>query len=422
MNEAGVTDIRLERIERALALGGLALIAATWRLWTPQNLFPRIPLVEAIAGLPSSVCATATWIACAMCCSALLAIAIAPSRPALHRLSTVVVAASFFALVLLDQHRLQPWCVHISVCLLIAAFAHRDRRLNYLIWFTASIYVYSALGKFDAQFLHTVGQDFLTVIFSSIGLDANLLPYRSRFWLATGFPCFELCVGVGLLLRRTRSVAAAAAIAMHAMLLWVLGPWGLQHAWGVLLWNCLFIAQNLLMLIPAAPREGKSSSQQLLPLRFGLTELVLLCWIVLPMGERFGLVDHWLGWALYAPHSSRVHIEISAAAARDLPAIVERYVQCDAEEQTLWCDVRIDRWSLATLGAPITPQQRFQIGVARALTRFVEEHEIRANVLSTADRWTGRRREHQLRGSAEISAAGDRYWFNTTPRFDPFAD
>jgi hypothetical protein len=333
------------------------------------------------------------------------------------------------ALVVLDQHRLQPWCVHIAVCLLVAAFASSERRLMYLTWFTASIYIYSALGKFDAQFLHTVGQDFARVILEGLGWNAQRVAYRLRIAMAIGFPIAELCIGVGMLFGPTRALAAVAAIVMHAVLLWVLGPWGLRHAWGVLLWNMLFIAMNVLMFLwptrrstnplralpgptmepePGAssnartavssgaisnvsPKASSALAPQTVQYRFGFIDVFLIGCLIVPLGERLGLVDHWLGWALYAPHSSRVHVAVSATAVEHLPSVVKPFVHCDAEETALWCDVRLDHWSLATLGAPVTPQQRFQIGAARALSHFVADHEIRVDVLSTADRWSGPR-------------------------------
>ena len=112
----------------------------------------------------------------------------------------------------------------------------------------------------------------------------------------------------------------------------------------------------------------------------------------------------------------------STAAAERLPAAVRPYIECPPEPQPLWCVVRMDRWSIATLGAPVTPQQRFHIGVARAMAPFVDDYEIRVEILRMANRWTGRRLNHELRGTAELSAAADRYWFNTTPCFAPLAD
>lgn len=432
MNQPSGRDIQLERIERGLSLGGLVLIAVTWPLWTPQDRFPRIALLESIASLPDSVDASLTWIALGLCCASLLGMSIFAHRKLVARWAAAIVALSFLVLVLLDQHRLQPWCIHISVCLLLATWARPERRLDYLTWFTASIYVYSAIGKFDAQFLHTVGQDFVRSLLGSVGWNSELIDYRLRVWIAFGFPLFELCAGLGLAWRPTRWLAAVAAIGMHIMLLWVLGPLGLDHAWGVLIWNSLFIVLNVMMFLwpgasdhsaaatPAETLEPTSrAAARVGDRRGGLIELLLVCALVVPAGERLGLVDHWLGWALYAPHSSRVHIEIFESAVPRLPAAVQPFVQCGSEPQSLWCVVRVDRWSLATLGAPLTPQQRFQIGVARALLPLVDDHEIRADILSTADRWTGRRKQHELRGSAELNAAAKQYWFNTTPRFDP---
>lgn len=413
---------RIEWIERVLALFGLLLLAVTWRLWTPQRVFPRVPLIEPLARLPEPTAAWATWIALALSVLALLVIASLAHRAAMTRAGAIAAAVGFAALVLLDQHRLQAWGVHIGVSLWLAAFPAVQWRLRYLIWFTASIYIYSALGKFDAQFLHTVGQDFVRVLLEAVGWQAQQVDYRLRVWLATGFPIFELAVGVGLLFGPTRTAAAWGAAGMHVLLIGVLGPWGLGHAAGVLVWNGLLVALSVLMVLWPATSGTPLDAPVRERWRFGFAEALLACWLVLPAGERFGLVDHWLGWALYAPHSSRAEIEISAAALDRLPAEVQPFLECDHDPAGLWCLVRADRWSVATLGAPITPQQRFQLGVARELSRYVDPYQIRVELLGTADRWTGRRRQHELRGSQELEAAADDYWLNTTPCLSPLAD
>src|SRR5690606_19491010 len=108
------------------------------------------------------------------------------------------------------------------------------RRL--LIALTLSIYTYSALGKFDQQFLHTVGPD----------LVAALLPWLERgaepgggvlSTAAVALPCAELGLAAMLALPRTRRLAGVAAIAMHSLLVLALGPLGLGHSYAVLAWN-----------------------------------------------------------------------------------------------------------------------------------------------------------------------------------------
>lgn len=414
--EVGRLVLAAERIRRVLAVGALALLGVTWRLWTPQNLFPRVPALEWITSWPQGAIDAVDWVTLGLCTAALTFLAMGKSG-GMAKAAAMAVAVTLLILVLMDQHRLQPWAVHIALGLLFAEFAHPTRRIDYLRWFTASIYVYSALGKFDAQFLYTVGQDFIGTLLSQLGWDIRLLPNPARYWLAASLPITELLVGGGLVFRRTQRVAAVAAMIMHLLLLSALGPWGLRHAWGVLAWNLLFIAMDLfLYLWPVHDRStSKAETGPPLPVRWGWVEGLILVAMIAPLGERLGVVDHWLGWALYAPHSSRVRIEVAAGAVPRLPSVVQPFVEAGDEFELIWREVRIDRWSLATLGAPVYPQQRFQLGVARALADKIDERDIRVHLLSTADRWSGRRSERTLEGRREVNAAAAEYWLNTKP-------
>ena len=67
--------------------------------------------------------------------------------------------------------------------------------------------------------------------------------------LAILFPVGELVIGLGLLVPPTRRVAGCLAIAFHLTLLLVLGPWGLDHSHGVLVWNVVLIVQAYLLFV-----------------------------------------------------------------------------------------------------------------------------------------------------------------------------
>lgn len=428
-------------LRQVLGIGALLLFAVTWRLWTPQHLFPRVPLFAAVAEWSPLLVATANWIVLVVWIISAAAMVLPRLSQRWQRAVALLFCAGLVALTVLDQHRLQPWGVHIAICFLLLAFSSGQRRVGYLTAFTVSLYIYSAVGKFDAQFLHTVGQEFLGSLWRLLGMDAGTLSARSRFWLAALFPIVELVCGLGLAFRPTRRATAVAAIVMHGTLLCVLGPWGLGHAWGVHLWNALFIAIDCLIFIfpqyvdrpisfvtradvtAVADTSTAEQSDLARPTshvtnRIGVAEVVLVLAISLPLGERFGLVDHWLGWALYAPHSSRAHVQVSAAAVERLPQIIQPFVEVSTESQLLWCDVYVNRWSLETLNVPVYPQQRFYIGVARALSARLESFEIRVEALGVADRWSGRRHHLPLSSQKELQAAGERYWFNTRPDFD----
>ncbi len=84
------------------------------------------------------------------------------------------------ALVALDQHRLQPWGIHLALGLLLLTNLERPVARRWVVFLTASIYIYSALSKFDTQFLHTVGQDFLNSLFKQLGINAANLAEPTR--------------------------------------------------------------------------------------------------------------------------------------------------------------------------------------------------------------------------------------------------
>ena len=410
-----------------LALGSLILVAGSWRLWTPQQLFPRVPLFSFASAWSDQWDYAITWICLALWLLATAVLAIPQASPKLARWAAACYSVLFVALVILDQHRLQPWGVHIAICLLIVTAFEARQLLSWLLAFTASIYIYSALSKFDAQFLHTVGQDFLQGLLRVWPGSFAALSDSGRFALAALFPMGELLCGLGLLWSRTRRLALAMAISMHATLIGILGPWGLAHSWGVLWWNVVFIGLNILMWRQLSEfraitsfsfdfRGEKGSSLGVAWWRVGVS---VLCWAmcVIPLGERFGVVDHWLGWALYAPHSSRARIEVLAGSADQQPEMVRRFVLAQTEGIAAWDYVAVERWSLETLGVPVYPQQRFYVAVARAVGQSTDEYGVRVTLMGTASRWSGARSVRVLENRSELSQASERFWLNTEPRW-----
>ena len=93
-------------------------------------------------------------------------------------------------------------------------------------------------------------------------------------------------------------------------------------------------------------------------------------------------------------------------------------VLADAPDQPQrWVRLPIDRWSLATLGVPIYPQDRFQLGVALAIARDARlDRGIRVDLRSTADRYTGAREREVLLGRPALLRAADRFFFSAIPR------
>jgi hypothetical protein len=141
---------------------------------------------------------------------------------------------------------------------------------------------------------------------------------------------------------------------------------------------------------------------------------VLLAAMVLPLLEPIGCWDAWPSWSLYAPNCERVALLVHRSALGQLAAL-ERFAELGPEDDP-WVRLRTDRWSLESLGAPIYPQNRFQLGVAAALADNPRLGRwMRAVEFTRADRLSGQRQHRTLSGQAEISAAAGRFVFNGQP-------
>ena len=177
---------------RAIALFGLALVAVTWRLWTPQHVFPQVPLVWLMGTLPP----WCDWIGTAGMVGGLAVALVAPERGRAAPTALAVFALSTAALAAIDQQRLQPWAYQFLLAAIILALADPRGALALLRLLVVSFYFHSALTKFDYSFLHTLGQQFLSVLVSVDALDAWSEPWRLA--AAAAFPAGELLVAVGL--------------------------------------------------------------------------------------------------------------------------------------------------------------------------------------------------------------------------------
>ena len=229
---------------RLLAFAYLVLIAVTARLWLPQLLFPQVPFLRFAIGLPF-------WFdgsLLVVLAGALIGL-LATGGRRYQRLFCSLIAASTIGLVILDQHRLQPWTWQFLLLILILLLADDQTSKRLWRWLVIGIYVWSAWSKLDWGFFGSHGVFLVEGLFRAVGLT-NLfqsIPENPRFVMALSIPIVELSVAILLMFRRTRRVGFVGSIIMHLALLLILGPFGHNHQLGVLVWNGFFIAQNWLL-------------------------------------------------------------------------------------------------------------------------------------------------------------------------------
>ena len=413
-----------QRLRKWTAISSTALIAVTWRLWTPQTVFPQVPALKSLCNAPLWL----DWLGLAGLLIGLLVLAL-NSRPRAVQAGCVAVLLSLLLLCSLDQHRFQPWAYELWLFCGVWLVCGDQFRLKLMRWLLISVYFYSAIGKLDYEFLHTVGQQMLAIVVQGVGVDLKDFSPSIRLAMVAAFPLLELATAVALAWPKTRRIAGCVAIGVHLGLIVILGPFGLNHRLGVLVWNVQVAVQAYWLFVAkqtAEPEKSEFSRQHgfYWPQGFSwsqwLASAMIGAAIALPSTERLGLWDHWPSWALYAPHSSRVYVEVAGPAIDRLPKDLRQLVKeipTDPDEIFIWLAVPIDVWSLHSLHTPIYPQARFQLGVAeKVATDLNAGFQIRVTMLGPASRFTGARRATVYDGATELASAGKRFWVNHHPR------
>lgn len=388
-------------LQRMWAIAAITLIAGTNRLWF-ENTFPRVSMLGSSSAFACSLVVIGAL-------AVVLAALIITVNPSQRRKFWWLLTGGFILTFLGDQHCLQPWAYQLAIFgAVFASLPTQATTQRLLIPFIASVYLYSGLSKLDFQFMHTVGQDFLTAIARPIGglPDELAMPWRAK--LAMVFPAVELIASIGILIPRTRRVAGFLLMAMHAGLIAILGPWSLDHSTGVLLWNIALTVQAWL-LFAKKPLANPSISGEgyLVPLHLWI---LIAAFMLAPITERFGYWDHWPSWALYAPHTSRADIEIHRTAIESIDPQVRSHL---VEGDDGWHRLSTSGWSLAARGVPVYPQGRFQLKLASLLAQKHElDSEIRVRLRGVADRWTGQRETQLMIGGDQIEAGLEQFWLH----------
>ena len=376
---------------RAWSAGFLVLHVATWPLWGwGETAFPQLPFFpERLAGVLDF-----DFVLVGPMVVAALALLWKPERRTTWWYLILPLGLS----VAFDQHRLQPWVYQTFLYgILLGCLSWVEAR-RWILAIAISVYLYSSLGKFDFQFVHTVGRDLSATLVSPLGEFSPDALTKIAFTLPLG----ELLIAILLAIPRTRRFGGGLAIGMHVTLIGLFGPWALNHSHGVLLWNVLLAIQAWLLFVQKADTGEQTTERPNFACIFFARGVALLA-LIAPLGERQGLWDHWTSWALYSPHNSRAEVQVHRSAVSKLPGESREFL-IPTEDDDGWFTLDFESWSLAKRRVPIYPQARYQLGIAYQLAlRHELGPAIRATRRGVSDRWTGERDETRAIGTAQLS-------------------
>ena len=407
------------------AISALLLGTITCPIWMDTPGFATIPLISFVTLLPPGLIRGIDLLAVAAIAIAATGILILLStqrrrRPIGERCLFGVSAISLMILFTTNQLRLQPWAWLLFLMAIVLANCSDRMALRLTGWLIISVYIHSAISKFDATFCQSLGQQFLEVVSDWIPVRVDAWSRVARQRSATIFPVAELLAGTGLMFRRTRRPALWLATLMHLLLCLLL--YRLQHQPAVIVWNLAFV-YLIWCLFPRAtssPIQDSPPECQAQPARYqrALAMTTVGLAVLLPFLEPVGWWDHWLSWGLYAPRNSRVDILVREDRVPTLPATVRPFVAPlrfeDPESLMGYARLRMDRWSLHSLHVPVYPHERYQLGLGLGLSRELPD-DVLVIVQSMANRWTGTRQETILKGRDAMVEYAGRYRVNPFP-------
>lgn len=434
---------RLHWLTRLLGVGVLALVGVTWKLWTPQDVFPRVPLFR---WAPPDWW---DWLSLGLILAGGFGLMIRPARHV--RTIAATLACGLAIAFICDQHRLQPWAWQFFILALLIALADDALLWNGWQWLTISIYFYSALSKFDSDFLYGMGNSFFDSInqsFRDSRLPFMLMPqYQSLYpKLAWVFPLGELLCAVLLTHPRGKTYGWIGSAMMHLVLIRILGPSGLKHSWGVLLWNFYFIPQIILLFgwtdcarvfhrFIRRPVPNSIPSATVMPgshpaVMNGCAQILLALVLIAPSFTPWQGCDLWPGWAVYVKPYEEAFVRVDEAAFAHLAPVEGRLMGIPGSmispplHSTGSFYIPFQSWSLNTLKAPAYPHVRCSLAVALDLAERFDGSRVEVRLLRRT-RWEVRTRlmstlmahsEGQLLASPEeIHQYCKRFWFNAYP-------
>jgi hypothetical protein len=409
-------------LARLLAIGVLALVGVTWKLWTPQTVFPQVPLVRFACNCPG----WCDWIFLALLIASATTLLLVGRSGLPSRVASAGIAISLSGFFILDQHRLQPWAWQFCLLSALLSLADDTTVRRGWIWLTVSIYFWSAVSKFDYNFFHDQGPILVEGIKHALGIRQTLNRWTESFdvWSAFILALGELFVAILLSLRRTRRFGVWLAVLMHGTLLIALGPLGLKHSWGVLIWNLFFAGQTWLLFRVVSTKRRDDNAGSRAPQRLGLISRsrnsvasgLILGAVLWPILEPFDGCDHWLAWAVYSARAGQLEILITSdEPPLSGPVDYDQVLRTIDGVSGVYYRPNVAGWSLRDLGVPIYPQLRFQVAVGKDLKRRFQLEAMQV-VCWRRNRWNGKAIDERVVDLSPGDTTGSSIW-NTQPRW-----
>ncbi len=330
----------------------IRLVSITWiitklicyKLWLGDRLFPLVPVHESLSILPSM---THLLLFITSICS-MLWLCFYPNK----KIAVVLLLAELLSC-MLDQNRWQPW-EYQFIFMLVVYISFEDEKQVITFWqlILSGIFFFSGIGKFSNAFIHDIWQGMMLQRW--LGMNhINSWIIRAGYAL----PLIEMTAGICLLFVKTREPAIWTLTFMHVIILWMLGPLGLNINAVIWPWNILM--PLLLFFLFYKKSFGSNNSFLWKPVSW----LVLLCFWILPWFQLAGYWDKYLSAVLYSGGVEQLFICIDDPAAKKQMA-----VYMDTSFKVIPCSpvLSVYKWGISEMKTAPYPEKRIYTAIINA--------------------------------------------------------
>jgi len=344
-----------------VASGFLASLVITSKLWMTGRSFPLVPVIPNTPMLPAS----ADYFVFAALIILLIAIILLPNP----RKVIFLFSGFFFLLIYFDINRLQIFYYQYIFMLLALGFFSWDFKdkakatvvLNTCRLVMVCVYFWGGMQKMNLAFMFGLFPWFIEPI-------TRLLPESIRqFAIISGIfiPFFEIGIGIGLLVKRTRPYAIFGATAMQLFILFSLGPFGHNWAPSIWPWNIVMI---LLVFVLFWKTDG--SIRDILWIKnFAFHKIVLLLFGIMPFFSFFNAWDSYLSFTMYSGNLNYASIILTNNSVNSLPSEISRHITTDANKNSI---LNISSWGYDEFKVLPYPETNVYKVVAKNVCHYIK--------------------------------------------------
>lgn len=262
---------------------------------------------------------------------------------------------------LLDQMRWQPWEYQFIITLIVFIInKSKPERIVYMMQLIlAATYFYSGLQKLNPAFLPVFWQGM--ILKSLLQVKPEVLNLPAILFTGNSIPWFEAIGGVLLLFNSTSKLGAKLMIAMHVLILLIIGPQALNYNKVVWSWNVFMV--TYLYLIFLHNKEDKRPLSLFYSPSFNLP-IIVLC-AVIPILNFVNLWPNFFSFSLYSCKSKEMIICINddKTTTNELSQFFEKNdSRFEGNEMNI---IKVNSWALNELSITPYPEESAYIKLSK---------------------------------------------------------